>query len=529
MVTTAKPKGTGTDTGAPLSMKPSEVTAALAGMASTRRKRALFIWGQPGISKSAIAQMVARVRGIAFVDIRLSQMDPTDLRGIPFPVQQGGIHGVQWSAPLVLPRDLDQEAVTEIDAVETTVHFYNPTGSNGIHYCTNPIIEVKALDESLTAEIVPQVRFPQTAKDFGDMGERNCDLIHKALNEPVSGFETLNLQEKRESLGPFLFTDDGVPVTERPVTLDRFVVVLRDRAGKSQVGKVKYTITGTARALVALEEFNSAPPSVQAAAYQLILDKRLGEYVVPKGCYLVAMGNRDTDKGITFKMPTPIMNRFIHIEMRHDADDWLEWAIGAGVHEHVVGFIGHFKEKLNQFNPGTAARGFPTPRSWEFVSDTVSELEDQLPEDVLALLIVGAVGEAAGVEFMHHRSIFKELPDADDILSGKITSMDARHKDDIGIAYALTTTLCYRLKDQIEDMRRKCAMQGKTLHTMKEFKPWNDSADRMLGFAIKNFPPEIAIMGAKAAMSVHKLPLHTQDMRNFEWFADKFKILILPN
>ncbi len=524
----AKKAGTATDTATILNMSPNEVMSALLGMYKTKKKRAMFVWGQPGISKSAIAQGIANQLGIAFVDIRLSQMDPTDLRGIPFPVEQGGVHGVQWSAPLVLPRDLEQEAVVEIDAVETTVYFYNPTGSNGIHYCTNPSIEIKSLDPNLTAELVQQVRFPRNVMEFSALTERSCDLLHTALNTPVLGFEMLNAKQKREALGPFLFTESGEAVVDRPVFLNRFSVILRDADGNAQPGKVKYVVTGTARAIIALEEFNSAPPSVQAAAYQLILDKRLGEYIVPKACYLVAMGNRDQDKGITFKMPTPIMNRFIHVEMRPDADNWLEWAIGAGIHEHVVGYIGTFRERLNVFSPGSAARGFPTPRSWEFVSDILLELEDQLTDEVLTGLIVGAIGEHAGIEFMHHRAVYKDLPDPDDILSGKLTKMPSG-SDDIGLAFTLTTTLCYRLRDQATALRRKAAMDGKNLRDLKEFAPWNEAADRMMGFSIKNFPPEIAIMGAKAAMSVHKLPLNTQNMKNFEWFADKFKILILPN
>ena len=69
-----------------------------------------------------------------------------------------------------------------------------------------------------------------------------------------------------------------------------------------------------AKAIVLLDELNTAAPSIQAAAYQLVLDRKLGDYRLPEACVVMAAGNRDTDKGATFKMPTPLMNRFVHIE-----------------------------------------------------------------------------------------------------------------------------------------------------------------------------------------------------------------------
>jgi hypothetical protein len=65
-----------------------------------------------------------------------------------------------------------------------------------------------------------------------------------------------------------------------------------------------------------LDELNSAAPSVQAAAYQLILNRRIGKYRMPKNVVLVAAGNRESDKGVTYRMPTPLANRFIHQEMK---------------------------------------------------------------------------------------------------------------------------------------------------------------------------------------------------------------------
>jgi MoxR-like ATPase len=457
----AKPKSDNTVT---LTLSPAECAQALLGMSRGRRKRALFLWGQPGISKSAIAKQVANESGIAFIDVRLSQMDPTDLRGIPYPTKIGNMQGIAWSAPLILPRDLDYEDVVEIDAIDTVVRFYNPKGDNNIHYCTDPQISVRALDPNLTAEIV---------------------------------------------------TSDA----------DRAVVVLKDSKGNAAAGKFQMRVTGVSKAIVALEEFNSAPPSVQAAAYQLILDRRLGEYIVPDGCYLMAMGNRDTDKGVTFKMPTPIMNRFVHIEMHVDVDGWLDWAVGAQIHPHVVGFIGAFTEELNNFDPGSAARGFETPRSWEFASDILYDNENNVTDQVLTGLLVGAVGDAGGVKFMEFRRIAADLPKAEDILSGRLKKLDKA--TDVSLAYALTTTLCYRLLDECNEMKREVLAKGVKLRQHPNFNEWTQRCDTFLGFIMSEFRPEIAIMGGKAALATHKLPFDTQQMKNFQVFADQYKKFIL--
>ena len=74
-----------------------------------------------------------------------------------------------------------------------------------------------------------------------------------------------------------------------------------------------------------LDEMNSAAPSVQAAAYQLVLNKKVGTYTLPKGVGIVAAGNRMSDKGVTYRMPSPLANRFVHIELRVDFEDWQKW------------------------------------------------------------------------------------------------------------------------------------------------------------------------------------------------------------
>ena len=149
-------------------------------------------------------------------------------------------------------------------------------------------------------------------------------------------------------------------------------------------------------AILFLDEINAAPPSVQAAAYQLILNRRVGEYHLPKGVSMVCAGNRDSDKGVTYRMPSPLANRLVHIEMSSNFDDWQKWAIGSRVHADVVGFLSHHKQKLFNFDPKSPDKAFATPRSWVFVSQLIS---DELTESMNTALVAGTVGDGLATEF----------------------------------------------------------------------------------------------------------------------------------
>ena len=88
-----------------------------------------------------------------------------------------------------------------------------------------------------------------------------------------------------------------------------------------------------------LDEMNSAAPAVQAAAYQLILNRRVGQYKLPDNVLIVAAGNREADKGVTYRMPAPLANRFVHLELAVDFDDWFQWAVENDIHQDVVGYL----------------------------------------------------------------------------------------------------------------------------------------------------------------------------------------------
>ncbi len=165
----------------------------------------------------------------------------------------------------------------------------------------------------------------------------------------------------------------------------------------------------TGRWLINLEELPSAVPMVQAALYQLVLDRQVGEYELPEGASLIACGNREGDRGVVHRMPTPLASRFVHLEIRVDAADWCAWGAANGIAPEVLFFIQLRPELLHTFDPQARERAFACPRTWEFASGIVHRRNGLDPAAERALL-VGAVGEAAAVEFAAFLKVWRELP-----------------------------------------------------------------------------------------------------------------------
>jgi len=165
----------------------------------------------------------------------------------------------------------------------------------------------------------------------------------------------------------------------------------------------------TALYLVNLEELPSGVPMVQAALFQLVRDRKCGEYQLPDGASLMACGNRDGDRGVTHRMPTPLASRFVHLEIKVDVPDWCAWAAGHGIAPEVLFYIQMRPEMLHEFDPQSREAAFACPRTWEFVSNVVNQRGSLDPAAERALFR-GAVGEAAAVEFSAFLKVWRELP-----------------------------------------------------------------------------------------------------------------------
>jgi len=266
-------------------------------------------------------------------------------------------------------------------------------------------------------------------------------------------------------------------------------------------------------AILFLDEISQAAPAVQAAALQLCLDRRLGDYVLPEGVSIVAAGNRVSDKTGAKKLISALANRFMHIEIEANFKDWQNYAINAGVHPDIIGFLSHKPQYLNQ-DPIDGVNTFATPRMWQQFVDPILKSKD-IPADMLVSAISGCVGEAIALEFASIRKIMSDLPVPDDVISGKATTL--RNKE-IAAQFSLVTSCLYRLRELNEDV-------ANNRNDMDAEKWWKGS-DTFMGYALDNLEPEIIVMALTIAISQMKLPFNHQKMPKYKEFFTKYNKLM---
>jgi len=307
-------------------MKASDITKVVNKLIV--RKLPVFIWGAPGIGKSSIVKQIAAEQGLEFLDLRLSLLDPTDLKGIPF-FNAATNEGV-WAKPSFLPSGKDSKGI--------------------------------------------------------------------------------------------LF----------------------------------------------LDEINTAPPAVQASAYQLVLDRKVGEYELPEGWSIIAAGNRENDRGIVYKMPPPLANRFVHFEMEVDFDDWKTWAYSMKIESAIIAYLAYDKSMLFTFDATSNEKSFATPRSWEYVDSIV---KSGIDAELILDSISGAVGREAAIGYLSFKKVMKDLPDLSTILDGTLIELE---EEDAKVMMALAIGLVNALMEN----------------------PSEEAIDNVLKFSL-NLPGEFSIMLVK--------------------------------
>jgi len=181
-----------------------------------------------------------------------------------------------------------------------------------------------------------------------------------------------------------------------------------------------------------LDELNSAAPVVQSSAYQLILDRRVGEYELPEGWALVAAGNREGDRGVTYRMPAPLANRFVHFELEVSVDDWREWAYKNRLDSRIIAYISYKSEHLFTFDAKSESKSFATPRSWEYVGNI---LKAKLDRTLYLETISGAVGKDIAVSFLGFIKVMDRLPNVENILENR----EFEYSEEVDVLYALSS------------------------------------------------------------------------------------------
>lgn len=195
-----------------------------------------------------------------------------------------------------------------------------------------------------------------------------------------------------------------------------------------------------------LDEISAAPQSVQAAAYQITLDRVVGEHKLPENCIVIAAGNRVTDKSVAFKMPKALANRLLHIEVEGSFSSWRKWAVSSGINSKVLGFLSFRQNYLMGFDSSSEDLAFATPRSWEMVSNLLNTVSDDV--DKMYSLIAGLVGTGVAVEFRSWAKVYNQLPDIEEIFSGKMPSLP-KSADAL---YALTASMTAYAREHKNDM-----------------------------------------------------------------------------
>lgn len=258
--------------------------------------------------------------------------------------------------------------------------------------------------------------------------------------------------------------------------------------------------TGMDNAILFLDEINAAAQSVQAAAYQLILNRRVGEYKLPDGVSIVAAGNRETDKAVTFRMPSALANRFVHFEMKENFEDWQDWAIKNRVSADVIGFLTAHANYLFDFDPRKSGKAFATPRSWTFVGEL---LDDKMSEKLNQSMVAGTVGSGIAGEFMQHVRLKGKLPDPREILEGKVTKLPKDKEVDVSAKYSLVIGMCYVLEQMQDEYKAD---------KKKSDKDWDKVTDTFLTFmmATGHFTKEMVIMAAVVALRKYDIEFNSE-------------------
>lgn len=192
--------------------------------------------------------------------------------------------------------------------------------------------------------------------------------------------------------------------------------------------------------VICLEELAQSPPLMQAVTMQLTHDRRVGDYYLPENAVVVACSNRQEDRAGANRVITPVLNRFLHIDLEVSHDDWLAWAIHH-VRSPLVAFLTWKPSLLHDFQPGAGQRAFPTPRSWERVSHVL----DATPRELLHPVVSGCVGDGPAAEFVGFMRVYEQLPDINEVLANpKTATVPSRAVD---VLHALCAALTERCRE----------------------------------------------------------------------------------
>lgn len=210
--------------------------------------------------------------------------------------------------------------------------------------------------------------------------------------------------------------------------------------------------------IIFFDELNLSPPSIQSSCYQLILDRRLGDYKLPDGYTVIAAGNRLEDRANVFEMSAPLCNRFTHATLKvPNKDEWTNWAIKMNVDSRIISFINFTPSYLFKFDGKYKDRAFPTPRSWEKCSILIKGIENI--EDLKTYATI-CVGEGTAIELVAFLRLEEKI-DIDDIIRNPKTCKLPEVPGDIDLLYCLIGSIATRYKDDKKILKNVCMLSDR--------------------------------------------------------------------
>ena len=205
-----------------------------------------------------------------------------------------------------------------------------------------------------------------------------------------------------------------------------------------------------------LDELTAAPASVQAAAYQITLNRRVGEHSLPENTLVIAAGNRTTDHSVAYRMPNALANRLMHFQIEVSFDSWLEYALNNAVNPYILGYLSYDSGKLLRTPQAAEIVAYPTPRSWMALSRVLNALEPKDEQDIrkLSTLIKANIGVGEGIEFINWCRVYKNLPDVKQIFSGEKVEYPRSADELYALIGALTSAFIDRVlsKNKLSDI-----------------------------------------------------------------------------
>lgn len=273
------------------------------------------------------------------------------------------------------------------------------------------------------------------------------------------------------------------------------------------------------KGVIMFDEINSAMPIVQAASYQLILDRCVGELKLPKTCLILAAGNRENDGGVTFTLATPLRDRMTHVEMEPNHQDWIDdYAIGKRLNAATVAFINNTGSKyFNTLSPNDPSHaGGTSPRSWERVSQYEDLNDGSIDKAVYRALIAGRIGEGAATVYIEYVENVSKLPDTMKILNGEIKEISGDL--DISANYFISLNLVYKIVDLYQQKQEKKI----------EVEEWSRLANNFIVFLEKNFSEyyaELAVLAIRT-LTQARVQLSYKEVPAFQGFVARYQDLV---